>query len=129
MTVTVAVAVLQRLVGGPGRGSKRSRSRARVERHVAVGRGVVQTATLEVRQVLERRGAQGGAGGLQGEQTRSGARAQAVRGAGQKVVRWVALLRRRQLGAHQTGSMCQGHGNGGYSSKVQLVSVLLFNHH
>lgn len=64
--MTVTVAVLHRLVGGPGRSRKRSGSRARVERHVAVCRGVVQTATLKVRQVLERRGAQGGAGGLQG---------------------------------------------------------------
>lgn len=66
MTVTVTVAMLHRLIGGPGRSRKRSRSRARVERHVAVCRWVVQTATLEVRQVLERRGAQGGARGLQG---------------------------------------------------------------
>lgn len=64
--MTVTVAVLQRLVGGPGRSRMRSWSRVRVERHVAVCRGVVQTAALEVRQVLERRGAQGGAGGLQG---------------------------------------------------------------
>ena len=40
----------------------------------------------------------------------------------------MALLRRRQLGAHQTGSMCQGHGHRGYCRKVQLVSVLLFHH-
>ena len=64
--MTVAVAVLHRLVGGPGRSRKGSRSRALVERHVAVSRGVVQTVALEVRQVLEGRGAQGGAGGLQG---------------------------------------------------------------
>lgn len=64
--MTVTLAVLHRLVGGPGRSRKRSRSRAWVERHVAVCRRVVQTVTLEVRQVLERRGAQGGAGGLQG---------------------------------------------------------------
>lgn len=51
--VTLTVAMLQRLVGGPGR----SRTRALVERHVAVCRGVMQTVTLEVRQMLERRGA------------------------------------------------------------------------
>lgn len=66
MTVAVAVAVLHRLVGRPGRSRKRSRSSVRMERHVAVCRGVLQSAALEVRQVLKRRGAQGGAGGLQG---------------------------------------------------------------
>lgn len=125
--VAVAVAVLHGLVGGPGRSGERIGVRARAERHVAVRGRVVQAATLEVRQVLERRGAHGGAGALQGEQARSGAGGQAARGAGQKVVRWVALLRRRQLGAHQTGSMCQGHGHGGPGSEVQLFSVLLLH--
>lgn len=64
--MTVTVAVLHRLVGRSGRSRKRSRSRVRMESHVAICRGVLQTAALEVRQVLERRGAQGGAGGLQG---------------------------------------------------------------
>lgn len=62
----VAVTVLHRRVGGPGRSRERIRGRARVERHVAVCRGGVQAVTLEVRQVLERWRAQGGAGGLQG---------------------------------------------------------------
>lgn len=64
--MTMTMAMLHRLVRGPGRSRKRSRGSTRVERYVAVCRGVVQAATLEVRQVLERRGAQGGAGGLQG---------------------------------------------------------------
>ncbi|KAK5915083.1 hypothetical protein CesoFtcFv8_000712 [Champsocephalus esox] len=81
----------------------------------------MQAATLEVRQVLERRGAQGGAGALQGEQ--------AVGGAGQKAVRWVALLRRGQLGAHQPASMGQGEGHGGDGREVQLFSVFLFYQH
>lgn len=125
----MAVAVLHGLVGGGSRsGGKGSGSGVGVERHVAVSGRVVQAAALEVRQVLERRGAQGGAGGLQGEQAGSRARGQAVGGAGQKVVRWVALFRRRQLGAHQTGSVCQGHGHGRHCRKVQLISVLLFHH-
>lgn len=94
----VSVTVLHRLVGRSGG----SGDGVRMERHVAICGVVLQAAALEVRQVLKRWGAQGGAGRLQGEQARSGARSQAARGAGQKAVRWVALLRRRQLGAHQT---------------------------
>lgn len=100
-----------------------------MERHVAVDGSVVQTATLEVRQVLEGWGAYGRAGSLQGQQDGSRARGQTVRGGGQKVIRWVALIGGRQLRAHQTGSMCQGHGHGRYSGMVQLIPVFLFHHH
>lgn len=64
--MTVTVAVLHSLVGGSGGSRESSRGRVWMERHVAVCRGVLQTATLEVRQVLERWGAQGRAGGLEG---------------------------------------------------------------
>lgn len=127
MRMSVAV-LLHGLVGGPGRSRRRRRRGAGVERHVAVGGGVVQAAGLEVRQVLEGRGAQGRAGGLQGEQVGSGARGQATRGAGQKAVRRVSLLRGRQLGAHQAGSVRQGHGHGGHSGEVQVFSLLLLHH-
>lgn len=58
--------VLHGLVGGMRRNRKRRGSRVRVVRHLAVCRGVMQNVTLELRQVLERWGAQGGAGGLHG---------------------------------------------------------------
>lgn len=117
------------LVGGPvGRGW------ARMERHVAVSRRV-EASALEVRQVLEGGGAHEGAGRLQSMEAGAGARSQAPGRAGQKAVRWVALLRGRQLGvgtADQAGSMGQGHGHtrhGGHSrGPFHLFSVVLLLH-